>query len=397
MDAISEIEQKLADYENHYIFENKLLTDKLNDYIDKEKKYKEHIISLYNKIDELKFINSNKSKKNEFDSKLIKEENIQIKDEYNLIKNENNKLKKELNNEKIKNELLVNKYNELTNLYEEKEKENITLRGKIKFKEKQSLDNINNKQCLEMEKNEKNKILEYCNNTISVLIKWIETNLISFNDNDNYNPCEYLNIECYNNLIIFGKLRDSLLKAKREFDSRINQINMQLKEKKQNIENAQNKQKQDNNLLQKIYKHFYKEVSNGNYFNINNNDNANNKSGHNDNFYFNEIENMINKTFELLKKIKESSYNKSLDKLVMDNTQLNKEIEMMKEKMINLYEDNKLLYNYNNELEKEIEDLKTKMTNNDGESIQNENQMLIDDNIKLISQLNKMRNQVNEN
>ena len=397
MDAISEIEQKLADYENHYIFENKLLTDKLNDYIDKEKKYKEHIISLYNKIDELKFINSNKSKKNEFDSKLIKEENIQIKDEYNLIKNENNKLKKELNNEKIKNELLVNKYNELTNLYEEKEKENITLRGKIKFKEKQSLDNINNKQCLEMEKNEKNKILEYCNNTISVLIKWIETNLISFNDNDNYNPCEYLNIECYNNLIIFGKLRDSLLKAKREFDSRINQINMQLKEKKQKIENTQKKQKQDNNLLQKIYKHFYKEVSNGNYFNINNNDNANNKSGHNDNFYFNEIENMINKTFELLKKIKESSYNKSLDKLVMDNTQLNKEIEMMKEKIINLYEDNKLLYNYNNELEKEIEDLKTKMTNNDGESIQNENQMLIDDNIKLISQLNKMRNQVNEN
>ena len=397
MDAISEIEQKLADYENHYIFENKLLTDKLNEYIDKEKKYKEHIISLYNKIDELKFINSNKSKKNEFDSKLIKEENIQIKDEYNLIKNENNKLKMELNNERIKNDLLVNKYNELTNLYEEKEKENITLRGKIKFKEKQNLDNINNKECLEMEKNEKNKILEYCNNTISVLIKWIETNLISFNDNDNYNPCEYLNIECYNNLIIFGKLRDSLLKAKREFDSRINQINMQLKEKKQNIENAQNKQKQDNNLLQKIYKHFYKEVSNGNYFNINNNYNANNKSGHNDNFYFNEIENMINKTFELLKKIKESSYNKSLDKLVMDNTQLNKEIEMMKEKIINLYEDNKLLYNYNNELEKEIEDLKTKMTNNDGESIQNENQMLIDDNIKLISQLNKMRNQVNEN
>ena len=397
MDAISEIEQKLTDYENHYIFENKLLTDKLNDYIDKEKKYKEHIISLYNKIDELKFINSNKSKKNEFDSKLIKEENIQIKDEYNLIKNENNKFKKELNNEKIKNELLINKYNELTCLHEETEKENITLRGKLKFKEKQSLDNINNKQCLEMEKNEKNKILEYCNNTISVLIKWIETNLISFNDNDNYNPCEYLNIECYNNLVIFDKLRNSLLKAKKEIDCKINQINMQKKEEKQSIKNTQSKQKQDNNLLQKIYKHFYKEVSNGNYFNINNNDNANNKSGHNDNFYFNEIENMINKTFELLKKIKESSYNKSLDKLVMDNTQLNKEIEMMKEKMINLYEDNKLLYNYNNELEKEIEDLKTKMTNNDGESIQNENQMLINDNIKLISQLNKMRNQMNEN
>ena len=106
---------------------------------------------------------------------------------------------------------------------------------------------------------------------------------------------------------------------------------------------------------------------------------------------------MINKTFELLKKIKESSYNKSLDKLVMDNTQLNKEIEMLKDKIINLYEDNKLLYNYNNELEKEIEELRAKLTNNDGESIQNENQMLINDNIKLINQLNKMKNQMNEN
>jgi len=397
MDAISEIEQKLADYENHYIFENKLLTDKLNDYIDKEKKYKEQILSLYNKIDELNYISSNKSKKNEFDSKLIKEENIQIKDEYNSIKMENNRLKKELNNEKLKNELLVNKYNELTYLYDEIEKENIALKGKIKFKTKQNLDNINNKQCLEMEKNEKNKILAYCNNTISVIIKWIETNLISFNNKDTNNPCEYLNIECYNNLIIFDKLRDSLLKVKKGFDNKIYQINMQMNEEKQNIENAKNKQKQDDNLLLKIYNHLCNEVSNGNYFNINKNDNANNILRYDDNFYFNEIENMINKTFELLEKIKQSSYNKSLDKLVMDNTKLNKEIEMMKEKMINLYEDNKQLYNYNNELEKEIEEIKTKITNNDGESIQNENQMLINDNIKLINQLNKMRNQMNEN
>ena len=397
MDAISEIEQKLTDYENHYIFENKLLTDKLNDYINKEKKYKEQIISLYNKIDELNYISSNQNKKNEFDSKLLKEENIQIKDEYNSIKMENNKLKKELNNEKLKNELLVNKYNELTYLYDEIEKENITLKGKIKFKTKQNLDNINNKQCLEMEKNEKNKILAYCNNTISVIIKWIETNLISFNNYDTNNPCEYLNIECYNNLVIFDKLRDSLLKARKAFDNKIYQINMQLNEEKQNIENAKNRQKQDNNLLQKIYNHLCNEVSNGNYFNINKNDNANNILRYDDNFYFNEIENMINKTFELLEKIKQSSYNKSLDKLVMDNTKLNKEIEMMKEKMINLYEDNKQLYNYNNELEKEIEEIKTKITNNDGESIQNENQMLINDNIKLINQLNKMRNQMNEN
>ena len=103
MEAIEEIEKKLTNYENQYISENKLLIQKVNEYIEKEKLYKEEILSLYNQVSELKLISSNHNKKTEFDSKIIKEENLQLKDEYNIIKNEYNILKKELNKEKMKN------------------------------------------------------------------------------------------------------------------------------------------------------------------------------------------------------------------------------------------------------------------------------------------------------
>ena len=162
MEAIEEIEKKLTNYENQYISENKLLIQKVNEYIEKEKLYKEEILSLYNQVSELKLISSNHNKKTEFDSKIIKEENLQLKDEYNIIKNEYNILKKELNKEKMKNEILVDKYNKLSYLYEQKEKENYKLIEKID----------NKKEILELDKNEKNErdeILSYCNNTLYLL------------------------------------------------------------------------------------------------------------------------------------------------------------------------------------------------------------------------------------
>ena len=67
MDVIEEIEKKLSNYEDYYISENKLLAEKLNEYIEKEKKYKEEILCLYNQIEELKLISSNNNKKNKFD------------------------------------------------------------------------------------------------------------------------------------------------------------------------------------------------------------------------------------------------------------------------------------------------------------------------------------------
>ena len=82
---------------------------------------------------------------------------------------------------------------------------------------------------------------------------------------------------------------------------------------------------------------------------------------------------MISKTFELLKKIKESSYDKSLDKLIEDNTQLSKELEIIKSKTIALYNDNKILFKYKNELEKINEDLKKQLLNKDSNTNKSEN------------------------
>ena len=374
MDAIEEIEKKLSNYEDHYISENKLLNRKINEYIEKEKKYKEQILSLYNQINELKIISSNHNKKAEFGSKLIKEENIQLKDEYNSIKNEYNKIKKELNSEKIKNEILIDKYNKLSYLYEQKEKENFKLMEKIDDK-KQIID-INNDNTLEKEKNQ---ILSYCNNTLSIFIKWMETNFISLNannkfnddnnlyDNNNYN--DLIVIE-KNNLFVFDKLRESLLKAKNIIDSNYTKINMELEEEKQKIKNMKKNFHEYNTLLVDIYNHLYQEIMNGKYFDINYNKSINNNK--NDlNICYYEIEKLINKIFELLKKIKDSSYDKSLDKLIEDNTQLTKEIENLKSKTIALYNDSKILFKYKNELEKINEELKQQLSYSPSDEIKN--------------------------
>ena len=345
MNAIEEIERKLSNYENQYISENKLLIEKVNEYMEKEQYYKEQILSLFNQVNELKLISSNHNKKSEFDSKFIKEENIKLKEEYDSIKRENNKLKKELNSEKIKNEMLLDKYNKLSYLYNQKEKENL------------DPDKEENK--------EKNKIISYCNNTISIFIKWIETNLITLNNNLESNSNlynDYIKIE-KNNLFIFDELKESLSKAKTILDNKYTKINLELEKEKQQLNNIQKENYEFNNILENIYNHLYQEIFNEKYFDINNNDIIENRYELDTYYFFNEIENMINKTFELLKKIKESSYDKSLDRLIEDNTQLSKEIEIIKSKAIALYNDNKILYNYKNELEKINGELKQKLSN----------------------------------
>ena len=358
MNAIEEIERKLSNYENQYISENKLLIEKVNEYMEKEQYYKEQILSLFNQVNELKLISSNHNKKSEFDSKFIKEENIKLKEEYDSIKRENNKLKKELNSEKIKNEMLLDKYNKLSYLYDQKEKEIFQLMEKIQ----------NKRDIIDPDKEEnkeKNKIISYCNNTISIFIKWIETNLITLNNNLESNSNlynDYIKIE-KNNLFIFDELKESLSKAKTILDNKYTKINLELEKEKQLLNNIQKENYEFNNILENIYNHLYQEIFNEKYFDINNSDIMENRYELDNYYFFNEIENMINKTFELLKKIKESSYDKSLDRLIEDNTQLSKEIEIIKSKAIALYNDNKILYNYKNELEKINGELKQKLSN----------------------------------
>ena len=359
MEAIEEIEKKLTNYENQYISENQSLIEKINLYNEREKQYKEQIFELYNKIDEINIINENKMKKDELNYNLIKEENCQLKEDYIRLKNNFDLVKKELNKEISKNELLIDKYNKLSYLYEQKERENINYYRNNTFQNTEYNKN-NFKNDLFENENEKDKILDYCNNTISMIIKWIETNFISLFNSNNFCNEEipdnnsFINID-KNDLFIFDKLRDSLLQAKDIIDDYYYKINVELKKVNEKIIDIEKQNSEKYNYLENLYYRLCDEVNKEKYFDIiiNNNNYENNES-----FYFKEIEYLINNIFILLKKVKESSFNQSLDKLIEDNIILNKEIENCKLKIVDLYNDNKIIIQKNNELQNINEKLK---------------------------------------
>ena len=359
MEAIEEIEKKLTNYENQYISENQSLIEKINLYNEREKQYKEQIFELYNKIDEINIINENKMKKDELNYNLIKEENCQLKEDYIRLKNNFDLVKKELNKEISKNELLIDKYNKLSYLYEQKERENINYYRNNTFQNTEYNKN-NFKNDLSENENEKDKILDYCNNTISMIIKWIETNFISLFNSNNFCNEEipdnnsFINID-KNDLFIFDKLRDSLLQAKDIIDDYYYKINVELKKVNEKIIDIEKQNSEKYNYLENLYYRLCDEVNKEKYFDIiiNNNNYENNES-----FYFKEIEYLINNIFILLKKVKESSFNQSLDKLIEDNIILNKEIENCKLKIVDLYNDNKIIIQKNNELQNINEKLK---------------------------------------
>ena len=359
MEAIEEIEKKLTNYENQYISENQSLIEKINLYNEREKQYKEQIFELYNKIDEINIINENKMKKDELNYNLIKEENCQLKEDYIRLKNNFDLIKKELNKEISKNELLIDKYNKLSYLYEQKERENINYYRNNTFQNTEYNKN-NFKNDLFENENEKDKILDYCNNTISMIIKWIETNFISLFNSNNFCNEEipdnnsFINID-KNDLFIFDKLRDSLLQAKDIIDDYYYKINVELKRVNERIIDVEKQNSEKYNYLENLYYRLCDEVNKEKYFDIsiNNNNYENNES-----FYFKEIEYLINNIFILLKKVKESSFNQSLDKLIEDNIILNKEIENCKLKIVDLYNDNKIIIQKNNELQNINEKLK---------------------------------------
>ena len=343
MDAIKEIEKKLTNYENQYILENKLLKKELSLYKERENKYKSNIIELKNEINELNIIYYNDCEKYEFNYSKIKEEKEELNKDFLIMKNNFDLLKNELQKEISKNEILIDKYNKLSDLYEQKKKENFT---HYKNAKKNKIESYNKNNSLENEK-QKQKIKSYCNNAISIIIKWIENNFIYFYDLNNIN-----NEELYNNnenlinieksdLFSFDKLKDTLLNAKENIDNYFYKMNLKLKEEKEGISNIEKKYIEINTFLKNVYHHLYEEINKEKYFDINNNI----KNEYNDEnyFYFSQIEYIIDNIFILLKKIQQSSFNKSLDKLVEDNILLNKEIENYKMKIVDLYKDNKVL------------------------------------------------------
>ena len=360
MEYIEEIEKKLSNYENQYILENEKLLEKINIYDQKEKQYKEKILELSGKLEELNIINENNLKKCELNNKIIEEENYHLKRNYNALKTNFDLIKRELTSEISKNELLIDKYNKLSYQYDLLQKENISLQRNP----------TQNLTTFEDDNTQKDQLIFYCNNTISILIKWIENNFISFydsNNNNNMNNFEenqnfdnYINID-KNEIFNFDKLRDSLLLAKDLIDEYYLKISINLKKEKENIFNIERQNNEFNNFLINLYHHLSEEINKEKYFDMNNNINNSNE---NKEFYFSEIEYMIDNIFILLKKIKESTFNKSLDKLIEDNITLNQEKENYKMKLVGLYHDNKAILDKNNELLNIINDLKQQISIN---------------------------------
>ena len=365
MDVIDEIGKKLTNYENQYILENQLLTEKLDLYNEREKQYKENIMELYNKIDELNIINNNNNKRNELNYTILKEENEKLKEDYIVLKNNFNLLKKELNNEIAKNEILIDKYNQLSLLYEKKEKEKENTFYRNYLNDKTKLNYANN---FYENENQKEKLIFYCNNTISMIIKWIDNNFLSSNDSNNLNNEELLNSKNdfisidKNDLFIFDKLKDSLLQAKEIIDDDYYKINIELKNENEKNNNLEKENIELNNFLENLYNNLYEEINKEKYFDVNENINVDNKYENDKLFYFNGIEYIIDNIFVLLKKIKISSFNKSLDKLIGDNIILNKEIENYKTKIVDLYKDNKIILEKNNELQNINNELRQKLS-----------------------------------
>ena len=248
MEYIEEIEKKLSNYENQYILENEKLLEKINIYDQKEKQYKEKILELTGKLEELNIINENNLKKCELNNKIIEEENYHLKRNYNALKTNFDLIKRELTSEISKNELLIDKYNKLSYQYDLLQKENISL-------QRNPTQNITT---FDNDNTQKDQLIFYCNNTISILIKWIENNFISLydsNNNNNMNNFEenqnfdnYINID-KNEIFNFDKLRDSLLLAKDLIDEYYLKISIDLKKEKENIFNIERQNNEFNNFL----------------------------------------------------------------------------------------------------------------------------------------------------
>ena len=131
------------------------------------------------------------------------------------------------------------------------------------------------------------------------------------------------------------------MKAKDIIDDNYYKINYELKKEKELINDIEKENIKMNKFLENLYNRLYEEVFNEKYFDIN--ENINKEYENDKSFYFSGINYIIDNIFNLLKKVKISSFNKSLDKLIEDNIILIKEIENYKMKIVNLYKDNKII------------------------------------------------------
>ena len=359
-------------------------------------KYLNNYEMLCEKFNNVKIENDNKSiKTNSFKNQVN-----DLNNENSILESEKKKLKMNLNianesSEKLNKEHseLYEKYNKLLNEKSSLEQKNSKLQiekdnlnkeleilknTKKEFENyKETLNNNNNQNNIELSKlrTELQNLNSISNENINLIINWIETYFLNFYS-------EYVNLpdmDLYNNTNInFDLLQKTIIKTKSVIDGQVNELNRQIKNLKKNILNYQDENYKIQKNLEDIHQHLSCEIEQGKYFNIN--------KFKLEGEYYENIEDMINKIFTLLKRIKMANQDNCLEKLIDDNYLLSNCNKELNEKIELLYKDNCILNN-------QIRDLSQKVFQTDP-NLEEDNKNLIKDNVVLIKKVKELKQQL---
>ena len=340
--------------------------------------------------------------KDEKDNNTLKSNNFQnqvndLSNENSILENDNKKLKLNLdivneNTEKLNKEHsdLYEKYNILLkekNSLEHKfnklqfEKDNINKELEVLKNSKNNFDksiskinNQNNSDLIKL-KSEIQNLTSISNENINQIINWIESYFLNFYS-------EYITlpgIDILNNTNInFDLLQKCLSKTKNSIDNHIIDLNKQIKNLKKTILNCQDDNYKMQKNLEDIYQHIICEIEKGKYFTI--------CKFKLDGKLFDDIEDLLNKVFTLLKRIKIANEENCLDKLIDDNYILNNCNKELNEKIDLLYKDNCILNNQIKELSQRTIQIDT--------NLEEDNRKLIKDNVALIKKIKELKEQL---
>jgi chromosome segregation ATPase len=340
------------------------------------------------------------NKNNSLNSNYFQNQINDLNNQNTLLQSENKKLNVHLNLTKEKYDELniqfsdiYTKYNQLSkdkyfleqqNTRFQIENENLLkeierLKNEIKkfnqYKENYDNNSYKNNSDLIKLRGDLDNITSISNENIDLISNWIDNYLhnVYFNQNTNYPEINLYS----NNNIKFDKIKESLFRSKKLIDKQIIDLNNQIKDLKKVILNCKDANFKINKNLEDIHKHLKEEIEDGKYFKLN--------KFSLDSDLFSEIEDMINQTFALLKRIKISNEDNCVDKLIDDNCILSNNNQELNEKVEQLYNENCIL----NEKIKEISEKE-----NDTSSLEEDNKKLLKDNITLIKKVKELKKKI---
>ena len=279
----------------------------------------------------------------------LSKEKYLIEQQNTKIQIENDKLKKEI--EKLKDSKI-----ELDN-----------------YKESYDNNTYNNNEDLNKMKNELNNISSFSNENVNAIVNWIDSYLPNVYSHNITLP----QINLYSNDINFELIKNSLIKNKQLIDNKFYDLNNEIKGLKKTLLNCQDSNYKITKNLEDIYQLLIEEIEKGKYFNLN--------KFKVENDLYNNIEDMLNKIFSLLKRIKLTKEEKYVDKLIDDNCILNNNNQELCIKVENLLNENCIL-------NQKIKDISEKATLNF--SLENDNRKLIKDNVTLIKKVKELKDQI---